>query len=80
MWGEGAADSMYGGEGEDTMLGNAGRDHVYGGPGNDRVSTVYDNAVDFVDCGPGFDEYDQSIAFGQPDRQDVFVNCEIQIS
>ena len=79
MEGDGAADNMYGGEGEDRMVGVAGRDHVYGGPGDDLVSTIDDNAVDFVDCGAGYDEYDRSLTAAGPDVDDVYVNCELMI-
>ena len=66
--------------GDDRIFGEMGHDHVYGGPGNDTISTIRDNAVDFVDCGPGFDEVDKSVGPGGPDREDVYVNSEIEFS
>ena len=50
------------------------------GPGDDLIGTLHDNAVDLVDCGPGVDSYDQPSNVGQPDRPDVFVNCEVKFS
>jgi hypothetical protein len=50
------------------------------GPGDDLVGTQHDNALDLVDCGPGVDSHDQLSNVGQPDRPDVFVNCEVKFS
>lgn len=69
------ADTMYGGRGRDVMNGEGGADHIYGGKGDDYISSIGDNAVDYVDCGGGNDSVNRSRVTG-PDRADVFVNCE----
>ncbi len=68
-------DTMRGGRGQDFMNGEGGTDHIYGGPGDDGISSIGDNAVDYVDCGAGIDTVDRSLVAG-PDKADVFVNCE----
>ncbi len=72
---ENGADTMYGGRGEDVMNGEGGVDHIYGGSGDDYISSIADNAVDYVDCGGGNDSVNRS-RIASPDRDDVFVNCE----
>jgi len=62
--GYGGNDELYGSWGDDTMNGGIGNDYVHGGPGNDVVNgadgndvlvTGFDNVVDTVYCGWGWD-------------------------
>lgn len=68
-------DALYGGRKQGVLAGGLGADRIYGGAGDDYVSSIGDNAVDYVDCGAGTDTVDQSLITG-PDQDDVFVNCE----
>ena len=52
--GNDAANRLDGRGGNDQIFGLGGIDHLYGGAGDDRLF-ARDNAVDFLDGGPGFD-------------------------
>ena len=75
MGGGDGDDTMYGGPGRDVMGGGLGVDLIFGGRGDDFISSIGDNARDFVDCGPGTDAVDQSLGPDQTPK-DVYRNCE----
>jgi Ca2+-binding RTX toxin-like protein len=67
--GDGAGnDTVHGGSEWDAILGGAGNDSLYGDDGDDYLVAT-DGEVDYVDCGPGFDE-------AYVDAIDKVVNCE----
>ena len=66
-WGD---DTISGGIGHDTLYGSPGNDLLNGGDGNDVLSGGFDNVVDTLYCGPGWD-----IAYIRPgDRVSL---CEV---
>src|SRR5919112_4123395 len=74
------ADRLNGGPGEDHLRGNSGNDRLWGGRRDDKVYAGYGDdliyardtdGVDFIDCGPGFDQVETI------HRDDVTLsNCE----
>jgi Ca2+-binding RTX toxin-like protein len=65
------ADGIHGGRANDRVRAGSGADRVYGGRGNDRLRAgTDDGAVDFVDCGPGPNDY------ARVRTGDVTRNCE----
>jgi hypothetical protein len=56
LWGGRGADRLWGGRGNDKIVPGYGDDVVYAGYGDDLIYARDTAAVDYIDCGPGFDQ------------------------
>jgi Ca2+-binding RTX toxin-like protein len=56
LWGGRGADHLWGGRGNDKIVPGYGDDVVYAGYGDDLIYARDTAAVDYIDCGPGFDQ------------------------
>src|SRR5829696_8123590 len=64
-------DRIWGGRGDDKIIPGYGDDKVYAGYGDDLIYARDTDGVDFIDCGPGFDQVETI------HRDDVTLsNCE----
>jgi Ca2+-binding RTX toxin-like protein len=64
-------DRIWGGRGDDKIIPGDGNDKVYAGYGDDLIYARDTDGVDFIDCGPGFDQVETI------HRDDVTLsNCE----